>query len=124
MKKEILIEVFKNKACSEEVTPNDYGSGAFSFWLNKDGAIIGQLVDIRIFKTLFKFFIRYESVSFEISEAEFNELSLIYNKKKEEYDRIQTEKEKVRYNINLEDLLEIYKGVVVNERKVLIEKNG
>ena len=124
MTKEILIEVFKNKACSDDVTPNDYGKGAFSFWINKEGSSSGELVDIRILETLFKFFIRYENVSFEITKNEFDELFLIYGKRKNENNKIKEEQEKIKYNKNVSELLEMYKKTVSNQRKVLIEKNG
>nr|QBM02806.1 hypothetical protein [uncultured archaeon] len=119
MDKDILIEIFKNKACSNvDSIPKDYCRGyGFDFWYNSD------LVDIRIFQEENKYHIQYESISFKITKSEYVELFLLYDIKKKCVDKIIEEEKRQTHIKNSNSLTEIYQQIICQKRKVLIEKN-
>jgi hypothetical protein len=117
--KNVLIEVFKNKSCSDDATPETYGDGAFSFWTGEN---MTKLVDVRIQTKLLQHYITYENVSFEITSNEYIELLEIHKSKYTEQMKKEAEIEKKIYNENIKDLLEIYNKSICNKREILFEK--
>jgi|ERR1035437_3045473 hypothetical protein len=126
MTKEILIEVFKNKACADGI-PVSYQDGGFKFDIKNDPNDVfsfTNIVYITIEKKGLKHYIIYEKVSLEISKDEYDELLKIYEDTKLEYDRTKEEEDKRIYNKNVQELLDIYKTCVSSTRKVLVEKKN
>ena len=121
MDKDILIEIFKNKSCSDisAVPKNFYNSYGLEFWNND-----GDLVDIRISEKENKYHIQYETISFETTKSEYDELFLLYDVKKKELDRIIEEKERQIHIKNKNSVTEMYQQIISQKRKVLIEKHN
>jgi hypothetical protein len=121
MDKNILIEVFKSKACTDG-EPQNWGNGSFSFSIPNGNSIFSTTVDIRILGEKGKYYIRYENIKFEITEKEHEELRVVYQKKKTEKDEIEREKDRMLYEKNSNDILAIYRNSITQNRKVLLEK--
>ena len=119
MDKDILIEIFKNKACSVDAFPKDFCRGyGFDFWYNND------LVDIRIFQEKDKYYIQYETILFEITKSEYDELFLLYNTKQKELNRILEEEKRQAHIKNSNSVIEMYQQIISQKREVLIEKHN
>lgn len=121
MNKDILIEVFKHKACNGG-KPEFYKEGSFSFQHN-DGGLLGKTVYIEIDKCKEKYYILFGTISEEITEEEFKELKSIFDSAKKEAQKIEEEKKKSEYIKECDIINNLYKDSVKQKRKILIEKN-
>lgn len=124
MEKEILIEIFKSKLCEDGELKRYGNSYAIDFGYH------GDLVDVRIFSVetrIFpnekKYFIRYETITSEIEQSEYNQLFELYIKKENEIKKIEEEKERQLNIKHMNSILEMYKTISSKKREVLIEKN-
>lgn len=125
MNKDILIEIFKSKACINDISvPKSYGAlHQLEFWI-KSGNFIDDLVDVHICEKNNQYYIKYETVLFDITKCEYDELLLLYAAKKKHIDKIKEEEDRQTYIKNTKSLMEMYQQIVTQKRNVLIEKTN